>query len=109
MLQNQRENGQRASRDTAAKMALGMAIGMALGVAIGLALDSIAIGVAIGSGLGTSLGIALSAQRQEPSMPMTIAGVVLVAVGIVVLAVIMLLVRPQWWCQYPILNLIPGC
>jgi hypothetical protein len=40
---------------------------------------------------------------------MTIAGVLLLLVGIVVLAVIMHLVLPQWWCDYPILNLLPGC
>jgi multidrug transporter EmrE-like cation transporter len=106
---NQRANGQRSSGESSAKMALGMAIGITLGTAIGLALDSIAIGVAIGAGVGISLGVAFSGQRQEPSKPMTIAGVVLVAVGIVVLAIFMTLVRPQWWCQYPGLNLIPGC
>jgi multidrug transporter EmrE-like cation transporter len=106
---NQRADGQHASRDTGAKMALGMAIGMALGFAIGLALDNIAIGVAIGAGLGISFGVAFSGQRQEPSKPLTIAGVFLVLFGIVVLAIMMHLIEPQWWCQYPILNLIPGC
>ena len=106
---NHKVDAQRDSRDVGAKMVMGMAIGMALGFAIGLVLDSIPIGVAIGSGLGVSFGLAFSGQSQEPSKPMTIAGVVLVAVGIVVLAIVLHLIQPQWWCQYPILNLIPGC
>jgi hypothetical protein len=40
---------------------------------------------------------------------MIIAGIVLVAVGIVVLAVFIHLVVPHWWCDYPVLNLLPGC
>ena len=50
-----------------------------------------------------------SGQRQEPSRLLTIAGVVLLLVGVAVLAILMHLVEPMWWCQYPILNLIPGC
>jgi len=90
-------------------MALGIGIGMPLGIAIGLLLDSIGIGVAIGVTLGVSLGLAFSGQRRETPRALAIAGVVLVLVGIVVLAVIMHLVEPQWWCGYPGLNLIPGC
>lgn len=52
---------------------------------------------------------AQSGQRQEPSRLLMIAGVVLLLVGTVVLAIFMHLVEPMWWCQYPILNLIPGC
>jgi len=90
-------------------MGLGLAIGMATGFAIGLALDSIPIGVAIGAGLGVSFGVAFSTQGQEPSKPATIAGVLLLAVGIVVLAMMLHLIEPRWWCEYTILNLIPGC
>lgn len=89
---NQRANAQRDDRDRGAKMALGIGIGMPLGIAIGLLLDSIGIGVAIGVTLGVSLGLAFSGQRREPSKPLTVAGVVLVTVGIVVLATVMHLV-----------------
>lgn len=106
---NQGASAQQDDRDRGAKMGVGMAIGLATGLAIGVALGSIPIGVAIGAGMGVSLGLAFSGQRREPSRPMIIAGVVLVLVGIVVLAVVMHLVEPQWWCGYPGLNLIPGC
>ena len=106
---NQVSNGQHDTRDRSAKMALGLAIGLALGVPIGLALDSIPIGIAIGTSLGVSLGLALSGRRQEPSKPLVIAGVVLLLAGIIVFAAVMHLVLPQWWCGYPILNLLPGC
>jgi multidrug transporter EmrE-like cation transporter len=105
---NHGADGQYAGRDTA-KMLLGMAIGLALGLAVGLALDNIAIGAGMGIAIGTALGVAFSGRRREPSRPLTILGVVLLLVGIVVLAIIMSLVEPQWWCDYPVLNLIPGC
>lgn len=106
---NQRVNGQDTGRDAVAKMGLGMVVGMALGFGVGLALDSIAIGAGIGAALAVSLGIAFSGRRREPSKPLTIASVVFLFVGIVVLAMIMHLVQPHWWCDYPVLNLIPGC
>ncbi len=105
---NQRADGQYAGRDTA-KMLLGMAIGIALGLGVGLALDNIAIGAGMGVAIGASLGVAFSGRRREPSKRLTVVGVVLLLMGIVVLAVIMNLVQPHWWCDYPILNLIPGC
>jgi multidrug transporter EmrE-like cation transporter len=106
---DQRANEQPNNRDPRAGLLLGLCIGVALGISLGVALDSIPIGIAIGAGVGVSLGIAFSGRRQEPSKPMTIAGILLVAVGIVVLAVVMHLIFPQWWCDYPVLNLIPGC
>ncbi len=101
-------DGQYAGRDTA-KMLLGMAIGLTLGLAVGLALDNIAIGAGMGIAIGAALGVAFSGRRREPSRPLTILGVVLLLVGIVVLATIMNLVEPQWWCDYPVLNLTSGC
>jgi len=106
---NERENEQPGSRDRNSRLLLGWCIGMALGVSLGVALGSIPIGIAIGAGVGVSLGMAFSGQRQQPSRPLTIAGVVLVLVGIIVLALVMSLVLPQWWCDYPVLNLLPGC
>jgi multidrug transporter EmrE-like cation transporter len=106
---NPESNAQQESRDQNARMALALCIGLALGISIGLALGSIPVGIAIGVGAGVSLGLAFSRQRQEPSMPLTIAGVVLLLVGIIVLAVVMHLVIPNWWCDYPVLNLFPGC
>lgn len=100
---------QHDGRDANSRLLLALCIGVALGISLGVALGSIPIGIAIGAGVGVSLGIAFSGRRQEPSKPMTIAGILLVAVGIIVLAVFMHLVRPQLWCEYPILNLIPGC
>ncbi len=105
---NQGAEGQYAGRDRA-KMLLGMAIGLALGLAVGLALDNIAIGAGMGVAIGAALGVAFSGRRREPSKPLTVVGVVLLLFGIVVLAIIMHLVEPQWWCEYPILNLIAGC
>ena len=104
-----KSDAQQDRRDRNARMALGLCIGLALGISIGLALGSIPIGIAIGTGAGVSLGLAFSRQRQEPSRPLTIAGVVLLLVGIIVLAVVMHLVIPNWWCDYPLLNLLPGC
>lgn len=100
---------QPSSRDPHLGLLLGLCIGVALGISLGVALGSIPIGIAIGAGVGISLGIAFSGKRQEPSRPLTIAGALLLLVGIVVLAVLMHLVVPQWWCSYPILNLLPGC
>ncbi len=95
--------------DRNARMALGMVIGLALGISIGVSLGSIPIGVAIGTGTGVALGMALSGRQREPSKPLTIAGVALLLVGIIVLALVMSLVLPHWWCDYPVLNLFPGC
>ena len=106
---NQIGKEQPSTRDPRAGLLLGLCIGLALGVALGVALGSIPIGIAIGAGIGISLGIAFSGKRREPSRPLTIAGVLLLLVGIVVLALVMHLVLPQWWCDYPILNLVPGC
>ena len=106
---NERENEQPGSRDRNSRLLLGLCIGIALGVSLGVALDSIPIGIAIGAGVGVSLAMAFSGQRQERSRPLTIAGVALLLVGIIVFAVIMSLVQPLWWCDYPILNLLPGC
>jgi hypothetical protein len=105
---NQGADAQYAGRDTA-KMLLGMAIGIALGLAVGVALENIAIGAGMGVAIGTALGVSFSGRRREPSKPLTVVGVVLLLVGIVVLAVVMNLVYPHWWCDYPVLNLIPGC
>jgi multidrug transporter EmrE-like cation transporter len=105
----QKSAAQQNGQDRNARMALGLCIGMALGISLGVALGSIPIGIAIGAGVGVSLGMAFSGQRQEPSKPLTIVGILLLVVGIVLLAVILSLVRPQWWCDYPILNLLPGC
>jgi hypothetical protein len=105
---NQGANTQYAGRDTA-KMLLGMAIGIALGLAVGVTLDNIAIGAGMGVAIGTALGVSLSGRRREPSKALTVVGVVLLLVGIVVLAIVMNLAYPQWWCDYPVLNLIPGC
>lgn len=105
----QSANEQPNNRDPRAGLLLGLCIGVALGVSLGVALDSIPIGIAIGAGVGVSLAIAFSGRKQEPSRPLTIAGVVLVLIGIIVLAVVMHLVQPQWWCGYPVLNLLPGC
>jgi len=84
-------------------------IGLPLGLAFGLLVDSIGMGVAGGVAVGVCLGSAFSGQRQEASKPLIIAGAGLLAAGIVVVAIVMHLVHPQWWCGYPILNLIPGC
>lgn len=97
------------SRGQNARIALGLCIGLALGISLGLALHSMPIGIAIGAGVGVSFAMAFSCQRQGPSRPLTIVGVVLLLVGIIVLAVVMHLVVPNWWCDYPILNLVPGC
>lgn len=104
-----KSDAQQDSRDQNARMALGLCIGLALSISIGLALGSIPIGIAIGTGAGVSLGLAFSRRSREPSRPLTIAGVVLLLVGIAVLAVLMHLVVPNWWCDYPVLNLFPGC
>ena len=106
---NQTGNELPKSRDPRAGLLLGLCIGIALGVSLGVALDSIPIGIAIGAGVGVSLAMAFSGQRQEPSRPLTIAGVVLLLVGILVFAVVMSFVLPRWWCDYPITNLLPGC
>jgi multidrug transporter EmrE-like cation transporter len=100
---------QPSNRDPRSGVLLGLCIGVALGVSLGVALDSIPIGVAIGAGVGASLATAFSARRQEPSKPLILAGVALLLVGIILLALIMSLVLPHWWCGYPILNLLPGC
>jgi hypothetical protein len=105
---NQEAQGRYAGRDPA-KMLLGMAIGIALGLAVGLALDNIAIGAGMGVAIGTALGVNFSGRRREPSKALTVVGVVLLLIGIIVLAIVMSLVYPQWWCDYPVLNLIPGC
>ena len=106
---NERENEQPGSRDRNSRLLLGWCIGMALGVSLGVALGSIPIGIGMGAGVGAALGMAFSGRKQESSRPLTIAGVALLLVGIIVLALVMSLVRPQWWCDYPILNLLPGC
>jgi multidrug transporter EmrE-like cation transporter len=106
---NQNGVEQPSNRDPRAGLLLGLCIGVALGISLGVALGSIPIGIAIGAGIGVSLGIAFSGRKQEPSRPLTIVGALLLLVGIVVLAVVMHLVIPQWWCSYPILNLFPGC
>ena len=106
---SQTADEQPENSDPRAGLLLGLCIGVALGVSLGVALDSIPIGIAIGAGVGASLGMAFSGRRQEPSRPLIIAGVALLFVGIIVFAVIMRLVQPQWWCDYPILNLVPGC
>jgi multidrug transporter EmrE-like cation transporter len=106
---NQSANEQPGSRDPRAGLVLGLCIGVALGISLGVALDSIPIGVAIGVGVGVSLGMAFSGRTQEPSRPLTVAGVALLLVGIIVLALVMSLVLPHWWCGYPVLNLLPGC
>ena len=106
---NQNGVEQPSTRDPRAGLLLGLCIGAALGISLGVALDSIPIGIAIGAGVGVSLGMAFSGPKQEPRSPMTIAAVLLLLVGIVVLAVIMHLIVPQWWCSYPILDLLPGC
>jgi uncharacterized membrane protein AbrB (regulator of aidB expression) len=90
-------------------MALGFAVGISLGFGVGLALDSLPLGMAIGAGIGISLAMAFSREGQQPSRTMTITSIVLLAVGLIVLAAFMHLARPQWWCGYPVLNLIPGC
>jgi multidrug transporter EmrE-like cation transporter len=102
-------NEQPSNRDPRAGILLGLCIGVALGVSLGVALNSIPIGVATGAGVGVSLAAAFSARKQEPSKPLTLAGVALVLVGIILLALIMSLVLPHWWCDYPALNLLPGC
>ena len=106
---SQTADEQPENRDPRAGLLLGLCIGIAVGVSVGAALDCYPIGFAIGAGVGVSLGMAFSGRRQEPSRPLIIAGVVLVLVGIIVFAVLMSLALPQWWCDYPILNLLPGC
>jgi len=106
---NNSTDPQQDGRDRSARVALGLCIGLALGISVGVALGSIPIGIGIGAGVGAALGIAFSGRKREPSRPLTIAGVVLLLVGIVVLALFMSLVLPRWWCDYPILNLFPGC
>jgi len=106
---NEEENEQPGSRDRNSRLLLGLCIGMALGISLGVALGSIPIGIAIGAGVGVSLGMAFSGQRRERSKPLTIAGILLLALGVVLLALVMSLVRPHWWCDYPVLSLVPGC
>jgi multidrug transporter EmrE-like cation transporter len=106
---DQKSDTQHDRRAQNAKMALGLCIGMALGVSLGVALGSIPIGIGMGAGVGAALGIAFSGRKRESSRPLTIAGVVMLLVGIIVLALVMSLVLPHWWCDYPILNLFPGC
>jgi hypothetical protein len=106
---NQGSHAQDNDRDGNGKMALGFIIGISLGFGVGLALDNLPIGMAIGAGMGVSLGIAFSREGQQPSRSMAITSIVLLAVGVIVLAAFMHLARPQWWCGYPVLNLIPGC
>jgi MFS family permease len=105
---NEGAAGQYTGRDTA-KMLLGMAIGISLGLAVGLALGNIAIGAGMGVAIGGSLGVAFSGRRRERSKPLAVVGVVLLLVGIIVLGIVLNLVYPYWWCEYPVLNLIPGC
>ena len=105
---NQGANRQYTGRDPA-KMLLGMAIGIALGLAVGVTLDNIAIGAGMGVAIGTALGVSFSGRRREPSKVLTVVGVVLLLMGIVVLVIVMNLTYPHWWCDYPVLNLIPGC
>lgn len=100
---------QLGSRDRTWRLLFGLCIGAAVGFALGAALNNISVGFVIGAGLGVSLGLAFSGQRQEPSKPLTIAGILLVLVGIIALAWVMSLVQPHWWCDYPVLNLGPGC
>ena len=106
---NQRTDAQDNGRDGSAKMALGFIMGISMGFGLGLALDSLPIGIAIGAGMGVSLAVAFSREGQQPSRSMKITSFVLLAVGIIVLAAFMHLIHPQWWCGYPVLNLIPGC
>jgi len=106
---NQTPNEQPNSSDPRAGFLLAFCIGIALAISLGAALDSYPIGIAIGAGVGVSLGMAFSGRERESSRPLTIAGVALLLVGIIVLALVMSLVLPHWWCDYPILNLIPGC
>jgi len=106
---NQAETQQLPNRDRSRKLLLAMCIGIALAVSLGAALDNYAAGGAIGAGVGVSLGMAFSGQRREPSKPLTLVGIVLLAVGVVLLAVVMSLVVPDWWCDYPIHSLFPGC
>jgi multidrug transporter EmrE-like cation transporter len=105
----QKSNVQQNDRDHNAGLVLAFLIGIALAVSLGAALDNYAIGVAIGAGVGTSLGIAFSRPKQQSSRALTIAGVVLLLVGIIVLGVVMSLALPHWWCDYPVLSLLPGC
>jgi drug/metabolite transporter (DMT)-like permease len=105
-----RANEQSNKADTCAGILLGLCIGVILGISIGVALDSAPIGIAIGAGVGVSLATAFSRRREEPSEPMTIAGgIVLTVVGIIVLAVVLHIAQPQWWCAFSVLNLLPGC
>jgi multidrug transporter EmrE-like cation transporter len=106
---NQGSQAQDDDRDGNAKMALGFVIGISLGFGVGLALDSLPIGMAIGAGMGVSLAMAFSREGRQPSRTMAITSMILLIVGIIVLAAFMHLARPQWWCGYPVLNLIPGC
>ena len=106
---NERYKAPPESRDPRAGLLLAFCIGIALAVSLGAALDSYPIGVAIGAGVGLSLGIAFSSPKQQSSRPLTIAGVALLLVGIIFLALVMSLVFPNWWCDYPILSLFPGC
>ncbi|MGB9299875.1 MAG: hypothetical protein WCD51_04695 [Anaerolineae bacterium] len=106
---SQAQKQQLSNLDRSRRLLLGLCVGIGVGLALGVALGSIPAGFVLGVGLGVSLGLAFSGQRREPSKPLTIVGILLLAVGIVLLAVVMSLVRPQWWCDYPILNLVPGC
>lgn len=106
---NQAETQQLPNRDRSRKLLLGFSIGVALGLALGLALDSMPAGLVLGIALGISLGLAFSGPRREPSKTLTIAGIVLLVLGVALLAVILSLVQPRWWCDHPVLNLLPGC
>jgi CubicO group peptidase (beta-lactamase class C family) len=83
-------NRQPDRRDTRAGLLLGLCIGVALSISLGVALDSVPIGVAVGAGVGMSLGLAFSSRKQEPSKPLTIAGLALLLVGIILLAILAL-------------------
>jgi hypothetical protein len=86
-----------------------MCIGIALGVSLGAAFDSYPIGFAIGAGVGVSLAMAFSAQRRPASRSLTIVGALLLLAGVIFFAAVMSFVLPRLWCDYPILNLLPGC
>jgi multidrug transporter EmrE-like cation transporter len=106
---NQRSNIQDHDQDGNSNMALGFIIGISLGFGVGLALDNLPIGMAIGAGMGISLAMAFSREGRQPSRTMAITSMVLLVVGIILLTAFISLARPQWWCGYPVLNLIPGC
>jgi hypothetical protein len=81
---------------------LGISIGAGFGVALGLVFDNLALGMAMGAGFGVAIGAALERRNKENLRPLTAQelkgrkwavglGLVVLALGVAVFAVLLLI------------------